>query len=257
MDKKEILLSKTLLADQLHDKKASSLRRYQSKVWGNRHFFRFLEYELVTLLFGNTSGGVGYLLRRCFYRRIFLSLGSSVILGIGIVLRHPRKISIGDRVAIDDYVLLDASGAGKDGIVLKDDVVISRNCVVQGKTGPVAIESRTDIGVNTVITSANGIFLGRSVLIAGNCYMGGARYISDRIDIPIMDQGIYSKGPIIIEDGVWLGAGVIVLDGVRIGKGCIVGAGSVVTKDLPDYAIAAGVPAAIHRIREDSAHSTG
>ena len=48
------------------------------------------------------------------------------------------------------------------------------------------------------------------------------------------------KGPIIVEDDVWIGFGSIILSGVRLGKGCIVGAGSVVTKDIPPYAIFAG-----------------
>ncbi|KAI9133931.1 DapH/DapD/GlmU-related protein [Acaryochloris sp. CCMEE 5410] len=61
---------------------------------------------------------------------------------------------------------------------------------------------------------------------------------------------MYTRGPVIIEDDVWLGAGTTVLDGVKIGKGCIVGAGAVVTKDLPAYAIAAGVPAKVIKMRE-------
>jgi len=55
----------------------------------------------------------------------------------------------------------------------------------------------------------------------------------------MMDQGLYSKGPVVIEDDVWLGAGVIVQDGVRIGKGSVVGAGAVVREDIPPFTIAA------------------
>lgn len=54
---------------------------------------------------------------------------------------------------------------------------------------------------------------------------------------------------IVIENDVWLGANVIVLPGVKIGNGVIVGAQAVVTKDLPDYAIAVGVPAKVIRYR--------
>ena len=66
----------------------------------------------------------------------------------------------------------------------------------------------------------------------------------------MMEQGVYSQGSIVIGDDVWLGAGAVVLDGVRIGKGCIVGAGAVVTKNLPDYAIAVGVPAKVTKMRQ-------
>lgn len=243
------LLSKVPLTEQLNKTDSSLLKSYQAKVIGNDNLFSLVEYELVTLLFGNLAGGAGYLLRKKFCSRLFKAVGSGVIFGKGIVLRHPGKITLGNRIAIDDYTLLDASGAGEEGITLEDDVIVSRNCVVQGKTAPVVIGKKTDIGCNAIISSGAGIFIGSSVLIAGNCYIGGGRYVSDRLDIPMMEQGVYSKGPVVIGDDVWLGAGAIVLDGVRIGKGCIVGAGAVVTKDLPNYAVAVGVPAKVTKMR--------
>jgi acetyltransferase-like isoleucine patch superfamily enzyme len=152
---------------------------------------------------------------------------------------------LGDNVAIDDYVMLDASGAGEKGVQIGDQVIISRNCVIQGKTGYVHLGRKTDIGCNTMITSASGVSIGTHGLIGGNCYIGGGRYYTERLDIPMMEQGVYSQGEVIIEDDVWIGAGAVVLDGIHIGKGCIIGAGAVVTKDLPDYAVALGIPARI------------
>jgi acetyltransferase-like isoleucine patch superfamily enzyme len=250
------VISKISLTEQLNQAKVPLLKRYQEKVLGDDRLLPFLEYELATLLFGNLSGGLGYLLRKRFYRRLFKSVGSGAIFGKGVVLRHPGRITLADRVAIDDYTLLDASGASEEGMTLGDDVMISRNCVIQGKSGPVAIANKADIGCNTIISSTTGIFIGTSAIIAGNCYIGGGRYIADRLDIPMMEQGIYSKGPVVIGDDVWLGAGAIVLDGVRIGKGCIVGAGAVVTKHLPDYAIAVGVPAKVTQIRTQASLNT-
>lgn len=246
-DKK--LIHKLPLSQQLNQNKASALARYQQKVLGHQKLLAFIEYELLTVCFSNLASSLGYLLRKKFYPRLFKQVGASLIFGKGIVLRCPGQISIGDRVAIDDYTLLDASGAGEPGISLGDDVIISRNCVIQGKTAAVKIGHKTDIGCNTIISSSGGISIGNSVLIAGNCYIGGGRYITDRLDLPMMDQGLYSKGAVTIDDDVWLGAGAIVLDGVQIGKGCIVGAGAVVTKNLPEYAVAVGVPASIVKHR--------
>jgi acetyltransferase-like isoleucine patch superfamily enzyme len=238
-------ISKKPLASQLHDEKVSMLARYMDKAYGTRKLSHILTNELRVFLFGDLTGGAGYFFRKLFFGGMFRKAGRGVIYGRGMVVRHPGKISIGERVSIDDDVLLDASGAGEKGITLGDGVIVSRNCVLQGKTGPVMIGDRADIGCNCIFSSVSGIEIGNSTLIAGHCYIGGGRYRSDRLDIPIMDQGSYSEGPVIIGEDVWLGAGVIVLDGVRVGRGSIIGAGAVVTREIPEYSIAVGVPARV------------
>ncbi len=70
---------------------------------------------------------------------------------------------------------------------------------------------------------------------------------------PIRDLPMRSRGGIAVGDGAWLGHGVIVLDGVTIGRGAVVGAGSVVTKSVPELAIAIGSPARVVRSRSDGA----
>ncbi|MBP2688601.1 MAG: Acetyltransferase (isoleucine patch superfamily)-like protein [Deltaproteobacteria bacterium] len=244
-DKGKTAISKKPLSSQLHDESVSMLARYMDKAYGTRKPFPVLANELRVFLLGDLPGGAGYFLRKTFYGGMFRMAGRGVIYGRGLILRHPGKISIGARVSIDDDVMLDASGAGEKGITLGDGVIVSRNCVIQGKTGPVMIGDRTDIGCNCIFSSVSGIEIGNSTLIAGHCYIGGGRYRSDRLDIPIMDQGSYSEGPVMIGEDVWLGAGVIVLDGVRIGRGTIIGAGSVVTREIPEYSVAVGVPARV------------
>ncbi|EAW33882.1 DapH/DapD/GlmU-related protein [Lyngbya sp. PCC 8106] len=250
-----IKISKVALTEQLNQEKSSLLKKYQQKALGDERFLPFLRYELANLLFGDVSGTLGYALRKLTYPSLFKQVGKGAIFGKGIVLRHPGKITLGDRVAIDDYSMIDGSGGGDQGLILGNDVMISRNCVIQAKTGPLKIGNRADIGCSTIISAISGISIGDSVLIAGNCYIGGGRYISDRLDIPLMDQGLFSKGTVEIGDDVWLGAGATVLDGVKIGKGCIVGAGAVVTKNLPDYSIAVGVPAKVVQNRQETGRS--
>ena len=63
-------------------------------------------------------------------------------------------------------------------------------------------------------------------------------------------MGLERALPIIIGDNCWFGANVTVLQGVTIGNGCVIAAGSVVTKDVPDNAMIAGVPAAVKKIIE-------
>ena len=117
----------------------------------------------------------------------------------------------------------------------------------------IEIGRKSNIGPQCALSSSNEIVLGEHLLMGAHCYIGGGFYRSERTDIPMIEQGAYSRGPVIIEDDVWLGAGTIVLDGVHIGKGCIVGAGAVVTKNLPEYSVAVGTPARVVRSRVQTA----
>lgn len=74
-------------------------------------------------------------------------------------------------------------------------------------------------------------------------------YISQNILNEGVDNDIYSKGKIIIEEDVWIGSNCTILSGVKIGRGSIIGAGSVVTRDVPRYSIVAGNPARVIKKR--------
>ncbi len=243
-------IAKENLSNELHGKSGGSLGAYRAKVLGSdAGFLQLLRFELAALICQNMGGGLGYLVRKKMLAALFRSCGKSLILGKGIVLRKPGHINIGNNVAIDDYVMLDGCCEEAPAIRMGDNVIVSKGCVIQAKTGPLTIGPNCDIGAHTVISSISGITLAPSVLIAGNCYIGGARYHLEELNIPIMDQGIYSRGPVSIGEGSWIGASATILDGVSIGKGCVVGAGSLVTADIPDYGVAVGVPAKVIRSR--------
>lgn len=250
MTAKESQVDKTPLAEQLHSGE-SSFARYKKKAAGDISFPGLLIYEFYTLLCANLGGALGYVVRKTLARFVFRSVGHGLILGRGLIVRHPGRIDFGDNVAIDDYVFLDASGSGDIGVQFHDGVIVSRNCAIQGKNGYIVFEERVDVGCNCVFASVAGITIGASTIIAGNCYIGGGRYYHDRLQPAIMDQGVYSRGETVIGEKSWIGAGAVILDGVKIGRGAIVGAGSVVTRDIPDYAVVAGVPAKLLRIREE------
>lgn len=71
-----------------------------------------------------------------------------------------------------------------------------------------------------------------------------------RTDIPMCKQGYLPKEKVIIKNDVWIGKRVVIMPGVTIGNGVIIGACAVVTKDVPDYAVVAGVPAKIIKYRK-------
>ena len=135
-----------------------------------------------------------------------------------------------------------------------DQVHILRDTIIEtGFGGSLTIGSKTTINPRCQVNAYLApIRIGRGVQIAPNC----ALYSYDHGFAPgktIRDQPIQTKGGIIIDDDVWLGFGVIVLSGVHIGKGSAVGAGSIVTHDIPDEAIAVGRPARVIKMRSELA----
>lgn len=110
--------------------------------------------------------------------------------------------------------------------------------------GKIKIGRNTEIGLNSVIYSSEYVEIGDYSLIAANCYIIDSNHGIAK-DQYIRNQKATVKGPVIIGEDVWLGAGVKVLSGVHIGNGAVIGAGAVVTSDIPDYAIAVGVPAKV------------
>ena len=102
--------------------------------------------------------------------------------------------------------------------------------------------------VNAYAVLVGKITLGHSVRIASHASIMGFNHGYSDVEQPIYQQPITCKG-IRIGDDVWIGANAAILDGVSIGSHCIIGAGAVVTKDVPDYAIVGGNPAKIIRSR--------
>ncbi len=245
---KEIQKSE-IIRDKIAKSQSSPLKVYKELTTGDVGFFQFIFYELVTSLLGPLPGGLGFFLRKKFYRRLFKSVGRGLIIGRNVVIRHPKKISIGDFVTIDDNSIIDGRGAGEDGFIIEDNVIINRNCMILAKSGSIKLGKRTSLGANSVVVSMSGVDVGEAVLTAGNCYISAGLYKFDDLDTPVMDQTAYSKGPVIIGKNSWFGTGVIILDGVNIGEGVVVGAASMVNKNLPDFTIAVGSPAKVVRER--------
>lgn len=232
--------------------KRSPLQVYQELTVGGG-FWLLLRYELLTGLLGPIPGGLGFLLRKHGYRRLFAASGAGLVVGRQVVVRHPAKIVLGAGVTIDDNCLIDARGAPPAGFRLGNDVIVGRNSIIQSKSGPVVIGERSSIGANSVIVSVSGVEIGDAVLMAGGCYVSTGTYPTDDLTRPIMDNDVRSRGPVRIGDGSWIGTGAVILDGVTIGRDAVVGAGAVVTRDVPARMIVAGVPARPVRERGEAA----
>lgn len=167
-----------------------------------------------------------------------------------------RISEIGENTIIDPAVEICLEHDLKDGrgiFVGSNCVIYPRNRLVLGDMNANP-EANMVIGNNVLINAGGylsgegGLQIGNFVLIGPNVNILSAGHEFGNPDIPIQKQGL-TYGKIIIEDDAWIGAGSVVLQGLTIGKGAIVGAGSVVTRDVPPYAIAIGNPARIVKYR--------
>ncbi len=167
------------------------------------------------------------------------------------VLDH-RKLRLGSHVFLDDRVLIFQDTDGGP-VTLGDRVSLMRDVIIEtGEGGSVTIGEGTRIGLGCQLMGYKGsIRIGSLAHIAPNCAFYPYNHGIEPGKL-ILEQPLQTRGSIVVEEDAWLSWGVIVLEGVRVGRGAVVGAGAVVTRDIPDNAIATGVPAQVVRMRDGS-----
>jgi acetyltransferase-like isoleucine patch superfamily enzyme len=170
-----------------------------------------------------------------------------VFMGPGVSLRNASMIRFGRGVTIERGVTID--GLSTDGVEIGDDVTIGPYCVIRasllshlGKGFHLGKHSALD--AFSFVGASGGVWVGDRVIMGQHISFHAESHNFELLDRPIRDQGVTNKG-IVIDDDVWVGSNVTFLDGVHVGTGCVIGAGAVVTKDLPPYSVAAGVPARV------------
>jgi len=240
---------KTVEIQKEMQQEGGKLAKYQQLILGQRKWSVLLRYELVMGMASWVPGAPGLFLRSKLYPGLLGYCGRNVTFGRDVVLRHPKKIFIGDNVIIDDHCVLDAKGDDNRGIFIGDGVFLGRNTILNCKNGDIILEDHVNIGFNAMIFSASSVRVGRDNLVAAYCYLVGGTHAFDDPAVPVLHQGRSSNG-IRIGPGGWLGAHVTVFDGVETGRHVVIGAGSVVNTDLPDYCVAGGVPVKIIKQRK-------
>lgn len=137
----------------------------------------------------------------------------------------------------------------KGEVIIEDKCEISQGVILKAYGGEIRINTNTFLGEYVIIYGHGGVEIGENTLIAMHTCI-----VSSNHTVPGQDTFIRSEPdillPVKIGNDVWIGAGAKVLGGVTIGDGCVVGAGAVVTKDLPPYAMAVGVPAKVTGYRK-------
>ncbi len=232
------------------------MRRYVTRVTGGRSLWRWVWQGTVLTLFSGLPTVFGSVLRARTYHSVLGGMGKGCFIEKDVRWQVPRAVYLGQRVMIGENCFIDAhSLSGR--IELKDDVWLSRDCyLVAGRGAKIIVEDNAYIGHRCLFYGHGGIHLGKDALLANDVQLICGNHSFARRDVPIRAQPTEER-PIVIEDDVWLGASVIVLGGVTVGQGAVVGAGSVVTRDLPPYSIARGVPAQIVGERGKDATAAG
>lgn len=239
----------TELQDALTSTGSGAFRRYRELVVGSTRWSDLLAYELAATFLLPLPGALGYFLRQKLLRYLLGSCGRGVLVGRGLTVRHPRAVHLGERVLLDDFVTLDAKGS-KSRIEIGDRAMIGRSTILSTTDGEIVIGPGSNIGSGCRIASRARLRLGRSVLVAANCYLGASNHRFDRLDVPVIAQGLEALEPIEIEDNVWIGTAATVMYGVRVGHDAIIGAHALVNQDVPPLAIVAGIPARVLRFRD-------
>ncbi len=227
----------------------SSLQKYRRVFIGDEGWLFLLRYEFVMLFASWVPGALGLWLRKVLYPTVLGSVGRGVLFGRNVLLRHPRKIAIGDGTVVDDGCLLDAKGESNRGITIGRGCFLGRNTAVYCKDGDIVIEDGANIGMNCVLSSLKRLVVGRESLIAADCYLvSGGGYDYTQGEGKIIDQaGDFTNNPVEIGANSWIGAKAVVLDGASVGEGSVVGAGAVVTRPVPPRSVAVGSPAKVIR----------
>jgi acetyltransferase-like isoleucine patch superfamily enzyme len=161
-----------------------------------------------------------------FDRADLAACGEGTVFEPGALVFHPENVEIGRDVYVGHHAIL--KGYYRNRMRIGDGTWIGQQAFLHS-AGGLTIGVRVGIGPAVkIITSSHELPADRA--------------------LAIMD-GALKLAAVVIEDGCDIGTGAIVLPGVRIGRGAQIGAGAVVTRDVPEGAIALGVPAAVTRVR--------
>lgn len=181
-------------------------------------------------LYGRFAVGDGFVdaaMRRAIWQALASRCGAGLQVGSGTGFKHPETFEIG-------------SG-----------VFIGAQAFIQGRfDGRCSIGNGVWIGPQAYL-DARDLVLGDHVGWGPGARVLGSQHTGSPTDIPIIATDLEIL-PVRVCDWADIGTGAVLLPGVTVGKGAIVGAGAVVTEDVPDYAIVAGVPARFLRWRSET-----
>jgi acetyltransferase-like isoleucine patch superfamily enzyme len=177
---------------------------------------------------------------------LFHKKNGLIFIGRRVRIKSSCHISCGRNLTLDDGVYINA--LCREGVILGDNVSIGRNSIIEC-TGVIRelgegliIGDNVGFSPNCFLGVRGTIKIGRDTIFGPDVSLHAENHNFFDCDILIRRQGAVRLG-IEIGENCWIGAKTIILDGVKIGNGAVIAAGAVVTRDIPPFAVAAGIPA--------------
>jgi acetyltransferase-like isoleucine patch superfamily enzyme len=168
------------------------------------------------------------------------------------VVEHAYAFSSGPGLILEDGVLVNALSA--HGIAVGRNVTIARGATLTC-TGVIAelgegisIGDRSAVGAGSFLGGQGRIRIGNDVIMGPGVRIFSENHNHDDATVAIRTQE-QARAAVTIEDDCWVGAGATILAGVTVGRGSVIAAGAVVTRNVPAYSVAGGVPARVLRSR--------
>ncbi|NJM71123.1 MAG: acyltransferase [Scytonema sp. RU_4_4] len=215
------------------------LRGYRNSSIHSARFLSHITERILINLIGGIPRPLGTLLRRLTYSSILARLGRGVDIQAGVEFLGGYSMEIGDHVRFMRDIRIDMKALNSFNSFLRigNRVFFDRGIDIKAAGPDCLIEIGDDsfIGPYVCMAGPGHIKIGKECMIASHTSI----YANNHRDYGISREGIE------IQDNCWIGTGVRLLDGVTIGKGSVIGAGAVVTKDIPPFSVAVGVPAKV------------
>lgn len=181
------------------------------------------------------------MLRGCWKRLFMAHVEGLFLVGKNVTISHAAHIYCGKNVKFEDYS--EIHGLCRHGLHFGNNVTIGRNVMIRpssyygGDIGyGLEMGDNSSIGPHGFIGCSGKIRIGCNVMIGPKCSLFAENHVFGDRNKTIKSQGVKQKG-ISIGDDCWIGSNVIILDGVTIGNHVVIGAGSLVTRDIPDGVI--------------------